>query len=140
MNKITDWNQVPEFADERSEAAYWALNQLDVRLMNIHAHPQLVRRVLRLREVTALLVLTRLLVGDELGHREIDRASVLPERRPELQRRPEPEQHPGSWLPHAFELRGLVSVTGLRYLPRWSTDRSWLRSLVRRQPRRKYEP
>lgn len=34
MNKISDWSQVPEFGDERSEAAYWGLHQLDVRLMN----------------------------------------------------------------------------------------------------------
>ena len=37
MNKITDWTQLPEFADERSEAAFWAIHQLDVRLMNITA-------------------------------------------------------------------------------------------------------
>jgi predicted DNA binding CopG/RHH family protein len=43
MNKITDWTQLPEFADERSEAAYWAMHQLDVRLMNSALQRQDVR-------------------------------------------------------------------------------------------------
>ncbi len=43
MNKITDWTQLPEFADEHSEAAYWAINQLDVRLMNSALQRQDVR-------------------------------------------------------------------------------------------------
>jgi predicted DNA binding CopG/RHH family protein len=43
MNKITDWTQLPEFADERSEAAFWAIHQLDVRLMNSALQRQDVR-------------------------------------------------------------------------------------------------
>jgi predicted DNA binding CopG/RHH family protein len=43
MNKITDWTQLPDFADERSEAAFWAIHQLDVRLMNSALQRQDVR-------------------------------------------------------------------------------------------------
>jgi predicted DNA binding CopG/RHH family protein len=43
MNKITDWTQLPDFADERSEAAFWAMHQLDVRLMNSALQRQDVR-------------------------------------------------------------------------------------------------
>ena len=43
MNKITDWSQLPDFADERSEAAFWAIHQLDVRLMNSALQRQDVR-------------------------------------------------------------------------------------------------
>jgi predicted DNA binding CopG/RHH family protein len=34
MERVTDWSQIPEFNDERSEAAFWETHQLDARLMN----------------------------------------------------------------------------------------------------------
>lgn len=33
MNTISKWDAVPSFDDEAEEAAFWAENQLDVRLM-----------------------------------------------------------------------------------------------------------
>lgn len=33
MNAITNWDDVPMFDREESEAAFWAENQVDVRLM-----------------------------------------------------------------------------------------------------------
>ena len=33
MNAISNWNDVPMFDREESEAAFWAENQVDVRLM-----------------------------------------------------------------------------------------------------------
>jgi predicted DNA binding CopG/RHH family protein len=43
MKKITDWTQLPEFADENSEAAFWLQHQLDVRLMSSALQRQDVR-------------------------------------------------------------------------------------------------
>jgi predicted DNA binding CopG/RHH family protein len=34
MNKVTDWNALPSFADEAEESLFWANNQVDARLMN----------------------------------------------------------------------------------------------------------
>jgi hypothetical protein len=33
MNAISNWNDVPMFDREEAEAAFWAENQIDVRLM-----------------------------------------------------------------------------------------------------------
>ena len=33
MNAISDWEEVPIFDREEAEAAYWAENRIDVRLM-----------------------------------------------------------------------------------------------------------
>ena len=38
MKKITDWKEIPEFADEAEEAAWWAEHQVDSRLMNSSLH------------------------------------------------------------------------------------------------------
>jgi predicted DNA binding CopG/RHH family protein len=38
MNKITAWNQVPEFESEDQEAAWWAVHEIDSRLMNSALH------------------------------------------------------------------------------------------------------
>lgn len=33
MNAITNWEEVPLFDSEEAEAAYWAVNRIDLRLM-----------------------------------------------------------------------------------------------------------
>lgn len=33
MNAITSWTDIPEFADEAAEAAFWETHELDGRLM-----------------------------------------------------------------------------------------------------------
>ncbi len=34
MIKVTDWGQVPSFADPTEEVAFWSTHQLDARLMS----------------------------------------------------------------------------------------------------------
>ena len=34
MKTISNWSQVPSFDSEEEESAFWAENQIDVRLMN----------------------------------------------------------------------------------------------------------
>ncbi len=43
MNTIERWSQIPEFEDEREEAAFWASHSLDPRLMNASIQRQTVR-------------------------------------------------------------------------------------------------
>ncbi|MES2708919.1 MAG: CopG family antitoxin [Verrucomicrobiota bacterium] len=38
MKKLMSWREVPVFADEGEEASFWAVNQLDARLMNSALH------------------------------------------------------------------------------------------------------
>lgn len=43
MKTIERWNQIPEFEDEREEAAFWSAHSLDPRLMNASIQRQTVR-------------------------------------------------------------------------------------------------
>ncbi len=43
VNTIERWSQIPEFEDEREEAAFWASHSLDPRLMNASIQRQTVR-------------------------------------------------------------------------------------------------
>lgn len=38
MKKLMSWREIPAFADEGEEAAFWAEHQLDARLMNSALH------------------------------------------------------------------------------------------------------
>ncbi|MFM2220266.1 MAG: hypothetical protein RLZZ553_14 [Verrucomicrobiota bacterium] len=38
MNTITQWSQIPAFADEQAEARFWAEHELDARLMQSCVH------------------------------------------------------------------------------------------------------
>ena len=38
MNKITEWSAIPQFETEQDEAAFWAVHQIDSRLMNTALH------------------------------------------------------------------------------------------------------
>lgn len=38
MNAITNWSQIPAFADEQAEAKFWDSNELDARLMQTCVH------------------------------------------------------------------------------------------------------
>ena len=38
MNKITEWSAIPQFETEQDEAAFWAVHQIDARLMNTALH------------------------------------------------------------------------------------------------------
>ena len=38
MQAITRWNDIPEFADEAEEAAFWEYHELDGRLMATSVH------------------------------------------------------------------------------------------------------
>lgn len=43
MKTVDHWNQIPEFEDEKEEAAYWTVHSLDPRLMNSAIQRQSVR-------------------------------------------------------------------------------------------------
>ena len=43
MNIIERWNQIPEFEDDKVEAAFWSGHSLDPRLMNASIQRQTVR-------------------------------------------------------------------------------------------------
>lgn len=43
MKTIDRWNQIPQFDDEKEEAAFWAVHSLDPRLMNSATQRQTVR-------------------------------------------------------------------------------------------------
>lgn len=43
MNIVERWNQIPDFEDEKDEAAFWASHSLDPRLMNTAIQRQTVR-------------------------------------------------------------------------------------------------
>lgn len=43
MKTIESWNEIPDFEDEKEEAAFWAGHTLDPRLMNASLHRQNVR-------------------------------------------------------------------------------------------------
>lgn len=43
MKTIDRWNQIPEFDDEKEEAAFWSVHSLDPRLMNSATQRQTVR-------------------------------------------------------------------------------------------------
>ena len=43
MNIVERWNQIPDFEDEKDEAAFWASHALDPRLMNAAIQRQTVR-------------------------------------------------------------------------------------------------
>lgn len=43
MNIVDRWNQIPDFEDEKDEAAFWASHSLDPRLMNAAIQRQTVR-------------------------------------------------------------------------------------------------
>lgn len=38
MTAITSWTDIPEFADEAAEAAFWEAHELDGRLMAVSLH------------------------------------------------------------------------------------------------------
>ena len=38
MNSVTNWSQIPSFADELSEARFWDEHELDARLMQACVH------------------------------------------------------------------------------------------------------
>jgi predicted DNA binding CopG/RHH family protein len=38
MNAITSWTDIPDFADEAAEAAFWETHELDGRLMAVSIH------------------------------------------------------------------------------------------------------
>ena len=38
MQSITAWEQIPEFADEEAEAAFWLENELNASLMKVSEH------------------------------------------------------------------------------------------------------
>lgn len=43
MNTVERWNQIPDFEDEKEEAAFWSSHSLDPRLMNAAIQRQTVR-------------------------------------------------------------------------------------------------
>ncbi len=43
MKTVDRWSQIPEFEDEKEEAAFWAVHSLDPRLMNAAIQRQTVR-------------------------------------------------------------------------------------------------
>lgn len=43
MKTITHWDQIPEFDDEKAEAAFWAGHTIESRLMNASIHRPNVR-------------------------------------------------------------------------------------------------
>lgn len=43
MKTITAWSQIPEFEDERAEAAFWSGHSIEARLMNAAIHRPNVR-------------------------------------------------------------------------------------------------
>ncbi|MDF2374698.1 MAG: CopG family antitoxin [Verrucomicrobiales bacterium] len=43
VKTIENWNEIPEFEDEKEEADFWAVHTLDPRLMNASLHRQNVR-------------------------------------------------------------------------------------------------
>lgn len=43
MKTIESWSEIPEFEDEKEEAAYWSEHTLDPRLMNGSVQRQTVR-------------------------------------------------------------------------------------------------
>jgi len=43
VNIVDRWNQIPDFEDEKDEAAFWASHSLDPRLMNAAIQRQTVR-------------------------------------------------------------------------------------------------
>ena len=43
MKTIDSWAQIPRFASEEEEAAFWNEHTLDARLMNLAVHKQSVR-------------------------------------------------------------------------------------------------
>lgn len=43
MKTIESWSEIPEFEDEKEEAAFWGDHSLDPRLMNASLHRQNVR-------------------------------------------------------------------------------------------------
>lgn len=43
MKTITNWDQIPEFDDEKAEATFWANHTLESRLMNASIHRPNVR-------------------------------------------------------------------------------------------------
>lgn len=43
MKTIDRWHQIPDFEDEKEEAAFWAVHSLDPRLMNSAIQRQTVR-------------------------------------------------------------------------------------------------
>ena len=43
MKTIENWGEIPEFSDDKDEAAFWADHTLDPRLMNASLHRQNVR-------------------------------------------------------------------------------------------------
>jgi predicted DNA binding CopG/RHH family protein len=43
VNIIERWNQIPEFEDDKEEAAFWSAHSLDPRLMNASIQRQNVR-------------------------------------------------------------------------------------------------
>lgn len=43
MKTIDRWSQIPDFEDEKEEAAFWAVHSLDPRLMNASIQRQTVR-------------------------------------------------------------------------------------------------
>jgi predicted DNA binding CopG/RHH family protein len=38
MNSISNWSQIPVFADEQAEAKFWDTHELDARLMQACVH------------------------------------------------------------------------------------------------------
>jgi len=43
LKTIENWGEIPEFSDDKDEAAFWADHTLDPRLMNASLHRQNVR-------------------------------------------------------------------------------------------------
>lgn len=43
MKSIESWSEIPDFEDEKEEAAFWSSHTLDPRLMNASLHRQNVR-------------------------------------------------------------------------------------------------
>lgn len=43
MKTIESWSEIPDFEDEKEEAAFWAKHSIDPRLMNGAIHRQNVR-------------------------------------------------------------------------------------------------
>lgn len=43
MKRITSWDQIPEFDDEKAEAEFWNKHSIEARLMNASIHRPNVR-------------------------------------------------------------------------------------------------
>jgi len=43
VKAISKWDQIPEFEDDKAEAAYWAKHSIEARLMNASLHRPNVR-------------------------------------------------------------------------------------------------